>query len=314
MALRHLTYYGQAGITDQIEQNVIWFMRDELLKIGAYFNIASGFLGYNGEDLSLLRPSFQIEHGNFQFWTGLSHQWVWESGLDTSTAAIDAVPIVVSGVYVGTTFYPTATTTGDFAHYIDYNRGGVVFTGSNVASGSVILCERTERAAFIYSTYADEYRKLTQDHLRVLSTTPGSGLDNYSPENRAMLPAIFVGVIKGNSVPYELGAIINFTSYKVNFDIFAEHVGDLTKLRDACHGLEGSALTMFDVDLASAPSGNYPLDFLGRLRDEARLISQLVTLFPFKTGRFLNNSTDRMFSPILPLHRARVTIDFEIVT
>lgn len=308
--LRNLTYYGQASITDQVEQNVIWYVRDELIKLGAYYNIVSGMVDYNNNRIDKLRPIYQPGLNNFQFWGGPSHHWVWETGITPYSNLVES-PIEVSGVYINNAFYATGTT-GTYEFYVDYNRGGIVFTNALV-SGTNIWCERSERAAFVYQTEGDEYRSFLHNYFnRGELNPPGSGLDIFRNRNIAVLPAVFIGSIKGESKPYELGNNVNFGKFNINFDVFSNDLNNLNILRNVCTAIEGHRIELFNVTQAS--TGNYPLDYKGRVHEGTKTRSQLISLFPYDDpGLFLNNAIEKRMPTKLDFHRTRISLDFELI-
>ena len=310
MALRNINYFGQATNRTHIRENVMWMLKESFINAGGYYNISSGTLGYDGSDLSVMAASYQPEHSNFQFWKGMSHQWVWESGIiPTYTGGSD--PIQVSGIYVSGVFYPSGDG-GQYDHYIDYNRGGIVFT-SAMPSGLNVFCDRSERATFIYPAESNEYRELLFEQLRLYDNIPGSGLDTISPEFSSFLPAIFVKVDQSRTTPYELGSMAKFVDFRITFDIFSEDLQQLDFLRDSCLSLEGQPMKTFDVNDVS-DNNKLPLDYKGRLRTGNALIrSQLLSSYPWKTGRFLENAVETKLPDIMPMMRSRVIIDFQIV-
>jgi len=315
MALNNLTVFGQSSSIVQVSQNVEWFLRDAMLNRGGYFNITSGMKNYEGNDISLLKPSYQPEHSNFQFWKGNSHQWIWESGANTNaTYTGGADTILVSGVYISDTFYPTGNLSIPF--YIDYNRGGVVFNSPRPSS-DIIRCDRSERASFVYDADSNEYRTIMKSHLRGLSNTPGSGTDAFAPELSVFLPAIFVSVSNPKNTPYQLGDSSQFKDYKIDLDIFAENKHEFDFLRGFCQDLYLESIEMFDYnDVLS--NNELPLDYLGRFKMEtsnvpAREITALGTKYNWRKGVFLENTRENIFPNILPIHRARVSLEFQIV-
>lgn len=317
MAFKYIQYAGQEGPLQQVESNIIWYLRDKLLEIGAYYNISSGTIGYDGNDWHKLRPSFQPGKSNFSFWSGRSHQWVWESGVNLSFNG-GSQPIRPSGVYINGLFYSTASTTGNFAHHIDYQKGGVQFSGS-LNQTLDVRCSRSERAVFVYPQESDEYRKLTSDWLRSRINTPGSGLDNYPMEYKAFLPAVFIDIDDPKTKPYELGSSSKFNNFRVNFDIFAENDAEFKRLRDICYGLEMITIPMFDVNEVSA-SGDWPLKYNGSLTNDAKMRSVLESVYPYRigptqiNGQFIETTvSSQKFKPFLPIYRGRVSIDFQII-
>ena len=309
MALRNINYFGEATNRTQVRENVIWMLNEAFLSAGGYYNISSGTLGYDDEDLSELTPSYQPEHSNFQFWKGMSHKWGWESGLNpTYTGGVD--PIAVSGIYVSGLFYPSGDG-GQYDHYVDYNRGGVVFTNP-MPSGLNVFCNRSERAAFIYPSESNEFRRILTEQLRVFDEVPGSGMDTLSPELSSYMPSIFVKIEHNKTSPYELGSASKFIDFKIIMDVFSEDLQQLDFLRDACLSLEGQPMKTFNVNEVSS-NNKFPLDYKGRLRGEAQTRSQLLSSYSWKTGKFLENAQEVKMPDILPVMRSRVIIDFQII-
>lgn len=183
---------------------------------------------------------------------------------------------------------------------------------SAMPSGLNVFCNRSERATFVYPSESNEYRKLLFEQLRLYDNIPGSGTDTVSPELSSFLPAIFVKVDQSRTTPYELGSLSKFVDFKVTFDVFSEDLQQLDFLRDSCLSLEGQPLKTFDVNSIS-DNNKLPLDYKGRLRTEAMTRSQLLSSYPWKTGRFLENAIETKLPDIMPMMRSRVIIDFQIV-
>lgn len=306
MVFRNISYFGEITERRQIRENIIWFLREQLLNMGAYYNITSGTLDYGGYDVSKLRPSYQPEYNNFQFWTGLSHQWIWESGIVPYYSG-GSDPIQISGVYVDGNFVPSGSS-GPYEHYIDYTRGGVVFSNP-ISSGTEVRCYRSERAAFVYPSDSNELRQINLQHLRFVENIPGSGIDAMPPEYKTFLPAIFVDVALNRTVPYELGSCSQFKYYTVTLDIAAEDIDRFDVLRDICINLECQSIRMFNLN-----DIDYPLDYLGRLNNNPKVRSELVRDHFWKVGKFKEKSSrDVQLPNIYPLKRGRVFLDFEVV-
>jgi hypothetical protein len=310
MVFRNISFFGEVTETKQVRDNIIWYLRDQLLNLGGYINISSGTLDYTGNDVSKLRASYQPEHNNFQFWKGLSHQWVWESGLNPTYSG-GSDPIRPSGVWVNGSFVGSGTASGSYQHYIDFNRGGVIFSGA-ISSGTDVRCYRTERAAFVYSADSSEFRSLNLEHLRMFSFVPGSGSDAISPEYKVHTPAIFVDTTLDHTIPYELGDVVQFKRFKITFDIAAEDGPMLDFLTDICTNMENLTFSMCDIQDVR-DNQDMPLDYKGRLTPDAKVRTTLVSMYPWRQGRFLENSKCTKFPNILPLRRSRVALDFEVV-
>lgn len=313
MPFRDIQYLGQYSARSQIRENMIWRLREAFTNIGAYYNISSGTYSYDGTtDMAILKPAFRSEISStstgYKFWQGISPDWVWEDVSPQYTGGSN--PIVVSGITINETFYPTGTT-GQYSFYVDYARGGVMFN-NELNSATQIYCNRSERAVFIYPTKSSKYKTLFVEHLKRFETyTPGSGNDSMPSELRSFLPAVFVDVTQSNGSPFQLGDINNLQNYTVSFDILAENAALHDTLVDSTLSLASQGTKLFDVNKA-VENKKLPLNYKGELENKITT-DQLYALYPWKTGRFDNNPVEIEGYTALPLYKSTVTIDFEIV-
>ena len=310
MVLKNVNYFGQATNRTQIRENIIWYLRDSFINAGGYYNIASGTLGFDGTDVSLLQPSHHPDKGKFQVWKGLSHEWVWETGIN-ATYAGGASPALVSGVYIEDVFYPTGTT-GTYAFDVDYGKGAIVFKNKSFASGTKIWAERSERAAFVYPAESNEYRQIIYEHERVFNDPPGSGQDTFGSNLKAFLPAVFVDVSHGRNKAYQIGSNSHIKTFGITMEVFSEDLRQFDFLRDACIGLETQSFTMYDSNTVQS-SGAYPLRYDGTLSPTPQQFSGLVDLYPWKNGSFGDLVVERKVNSPLPLQIASIKLEFEII-
>lgn len=312
MPFKNITFFGQVTDSSKVEENVIWYLREGLLNIGGFYNMSGGIVDQHGIDVSNLRPSYLPGSSGFQFWTGRSHQWVWESGIAPTYAGSEP-PIVVSGVYVTGAFVPTGTT-GTNEIRVDYNRGGIYFVNRVFASGIAITANRSERAAFVYPNESNEARAIIDGHLAALQDyPPGSGEDVNAREFSTYLPAVIVDVDLVSTTPYELGSATQHVDYKVTFDVYSEDKGNYELLMDVCRGLRKKAFVMFEPnDLES--NNAYPLDYLGQRRFTNSSRNRMVELYPWRRGQFDETPRSTKFPSLMPVHRGRVSLEFRIVT
>lgn len=310
MALKNITYFGQATNRTQLRENLILKLKDSFIGVGGYYNIESGVVGYDGEDLSELKPSVYPGESNFKFWRGLSNDWVWESGTQINFTG-GSEPIVVSGIYIDNAFYPTGIG-GQYEYYVDYLRGGIRFINTAITSGTSVRVNRSERASFVYPNESNEYRQLMMEHQRFFNEAPGSGVDSVPMHLKAFLPAVFVDIQMDRNRPYELGSSAMFKSFRVDLDIFAEDLRQFDFLRDACISLEGSTINLFDVNQVEQ-SGFYPLNYRGERNENPQSLSGLLDLFFWKKGKFSENIVERRNYTPYPLHSSTITHRFEIV-
>lgn len=309
MIFRNVNYFGEYTPRSQIRENIIWQLRESLINLGAYYNISSGNIGYGGEDISILKPSYRPQDTGFKFWRGLSADWVWESATPTYTGGQQ--PISISGIWMNGTFLPTGTT-GNNEFYIDYARGGVVFA-SEKPKTTIVACNRTERAGFVYPTKSTQYKTLFVEHLRQFeSYVPGSGVDALPPELQAFLPAIFVDVTQTNGVPFQLGNIDKIQNFEIVFDVVCEDPFSHDVLSDCVLSLASQGTVLFDLNQAIS-NNKFPLDYKGALINQTAASSGLQALYPWKTARMEDNFIENDGFTTLPLYKTTIAGEINII-
>lgn len=133
---------------------------------------------------SRLRLVDDPRYTNGQVWATFHPNLVWESGS-------------ISGVYVGNTLYPP-TTTGTYAHHVDYPNGVVRFDMA-IPTGSVVDLPYSYK--YVTVTQADGLPWFEELQSRTRSDgdfAVGSGQYEILPENRLALPII--GIEGGDSL------------------------------------------------------------------------------------------------------------------
>jgi len=306
---RGINYFGQSTVRTIIRENVMVKLSQSMIDGGGYYNFNTGVIGYDGQDFSRLRASYKPEFENFRFWAGSSSNWVWETQNPTYTGG--AAPIQVSGVYISGVFYPEKNG-GQYDHYIDYARGGVVFTNPQ-PSGLAVQCERSERAGFVYSSIGPEYRKIFNAHLRNWQNSPpGSGYDEISQDIKAFMPAVFVDIKRSDGDPYELGSTVRMDRYSIAFDVITEDPIHYDFFVDMCNSLQDQSMIAYDIDQARINSA-YAHNLDGTLNINRKTFDQRSSSYPWKGVRFLGNSSEIDSFIALPLIRGSVVMDLEII-
>lgn len=310
MLFRNIGQFGKLTTRSLLRDNIISALSQAMIDAGGYYNFATGTIGFDGHNFSRLRPSYRPEYGNFRFWAGSSSDWVWES--QNATYQGGAAPIQVSGVWVSGLFY-AENNGGTYNHYIDYSRGGVVFTNP-LPSGLNVFCQRSERAGFVYSSTSPEYRKLFNAHLRNWEDSPpGSGYDEMPQEIKAFMPAVFVDIKRSYGIPYELGSSTRMDRYTISFDIVAEDMIHYDFLMDCCVSLQSSTIAAYDSNSIYA-SGFYGLSYDGSLNANRLSNTQRSTSYFWKSLRFTEDAQETDSFIALPLIRGGVAIDLEVFT
>jgi hypothetical protein len=190
-----------------LKSNLEYWLNDKLLREGLYRNISIGDTDIYGRDMSAMAtvdddPTFSIAG---QVWQSAFKNWVYEDGIPSSVSGI-APPTVASGVTVNGTFYPQATTSGAFAHFIDYPNGRVIFP-------SPILTSSLVQADFSYKEVTVDFaEKFDNERLDLLTETSikdnpqQSGTVTHPSKNNRTLPAIWIDFLDRENDGYELGS------------------------------------------------------------------------------------------------------------
>ncbi len=261
--LKGVTVWKKDTHTNNLLYGTIDFFRWGLLQIGAYENItqsppSSGVFGGDRFRLPLHEdPSYTLG----QAWRGFRPDWVWESGVDFSPA-----PIVASGVSVDGSFHPSASTTGTFAHYIDFPRGRVIFD-SPIPTGSLVQANFSPRSISVVSAEEVGIQEALYDSHRVdratFLTSQTSGLWNRLQEISQTLPMVAFEVVNSNFRPRELGGG-NYIDTDFLVYILSDNPDDRNQLEDIIKYQHEKAFWLYDRgDIKTSPAYPISLDFRG---------------------------------------------------
>jgi hypothetical protein len=236
------------------------------LEKGNYQNVSLNEISPNNQDYSLLRMSTVTSYPSGTIWEGFRQNWVWQSGISYTPS-----PIVgsnndnpgISGVYVNNTFYPS-TSTGSYAHKIDYFNGRVVFN-SGLPSGSKVQAEYSYK--YINVIYSNSLPWIREIQYRTLEMPPSfnnktNGDFNLPPEDRVQLPAIAVEVVPRRTLRgYQLGGG-QYVETDILFHCLAEDEFTRNKLVDIVSLQNEKTIKMFNSNMIGN-SGAFPLDHMG---------------------------------------------------
>ncbi len=299
--------------THQLKYNFKFWLDHNLAEQGAFFNVNLGTLGWQDDDESRLMPvndpRYTEPDGSFCtsgafIWEGRGKEWVWESGLNVGT------PIQVSGVYVDDIFVSNSST-GNFAHHIDYSNGRVIFNGP-VDTRSTVRAEYSWRQVFVGFSDFDEFRQIireaTVEQFEEFDAAPGSGLAIHSKENRVYLPSIFIEPGEGTTIGgLELGGG-QIKGRTVTFHVFASNEHERDLLVDLLEIQNATRIIFFDLNEIPLP-----LDFDGSLASGAKTWPDLTADHAWKKIR-IEDVESRPISPGFTggIWRAQVTYDLQL--
>jgi hypothetical protein len=255
--LRGVAEVGRPLLSDQLQTNLVSFFQWGLLGAGGFSNVRTPASGAYGGRFDRLQLCDDPYYQKGQVWQSTQPDWVWESGVEYHTQ-----PIRVSGVNVDGVFYPSSTT-GAFAHTINYPLGRVTFD-SPVNPTGVVTCEFSHRSHHFYAADCPWWRELQQRALRPDDShygQYGSGAYSVLAQNRIPLPAVIVEAVPNTSrTPLECGNDMAVVRQDVLFHIFAETPYDRAWLHDCVTLQWPKRLVMFNKDWMLDRPESFPLD------------------------------------------------------
>lgn len=262
--LKGATSVNKALLNAQIETNLISFFEWGLLQLGAFGNVYINSSGHYGGNQSTLTLTKDPRYNNGQVWQGFRQNWVYESGIQAA-----AQPIIISGVYVNGTFYPS-NTTGAYKHHVDYIRGRVVFD-SAISQTAVVKAEYSYKYVTVVDAETPWLRQLQKNSYRLDDShfsASASGEWAVIGENRLQLPAIIVEVESNRGfLPYQLGQG-QYVNQGVNIHIIGETPFDKNQLMDIVSNQNNKTIYLYDRNVVR-DSGLFPLDYRGALNSGA---------------------------------------------
>lgn len=245
----NVNFWGESLLSDQLEANLYLYFNWGCLGIGGFTNVVVPTSGVYGGNAHQLRLSEDMNYEEGQVWEGFRRDWVWETGIDYQYQ-----PIHVSGVYVNGDFVPVSST-GIYAHKIDYPNGRVIFNAA-IPANSTVTCEYSYRACHWTTADSPWWREVQQNSLRVDDPqfmAYGSGAWSTLSQNRIQLPAVIIEATP-NSQRYgtQLGGG-QTVSQEVNFHVLTESHADRKFLHDLITNQWWSRLNGFDKNTMLFP-------------------------------------------------------------
>lgn len=307
--------FGEASISLQLQANLKMWLDWGLLEAGGFNNATIPSSGQYGGLNHILKSQNDPSYTSGQVWQGFRQDWVWETGVQNAT------PLNTSGVYVNNTFYPTSTTTGAYAHRIEFPAGRVVFTNAIAPTGKV-EANFSYRAVQVNHTDTNKwFNEIQQGTFRSDDSQfslYGSGDWDRNQNTRTQFPAINIELpVRVRSTPFELGDLINNTYINVVFHVVGESAQDAKKIADMIFAQRDRTIFLFDVNLMA--SGNaFPLNEYGSRNSGFKTYPHFLNLvadsgYRWKRCRFTNTSMENVgeFGP--QLYSYAVRSDLEVL-
>lgn len=294
---------GEVNDITQVENNLIAWMNHAFLEVGGWVNITTGLVSAYSGNPSVLRPVNEPGYTQYSVYQAFRKDWVYEN--PDSIEYANGEPIVCSGIYVNNTFYPTATTSGTYAHIINFPAGQVRFTNNGV-SGVTVKAEYSYRLVQVVKGDAADYNNIEfysnrSDTASFLQF--GSGAQDRSWQNRLQMPGVLVTLGTRYTKPWQLGTAASWVFQTVNFHIFAEDKFWRDQLASILSWQEWKTIRMLDFNRLNT-SGQYPLNIYGSINPSGKMYPDLV-LTRDQGGFYLQDLrfTDTTISNIQKIHK-----------
>lgn len=252
------------GVTDWLSdgysQNLYYGMIDWLkfafLQVGAFQNVAiSSPSGIYGGHPSILRAVKDPNYTDGQVWEASRADWVWETGVNYSTH-----PVKSSGVYVGSTYYPTTSTSGTYSHYINYPLGRVIFN-SPIGINSIVKTQYASRTISVVKAKEPWFTELLYNSHKINYSDYISATGSYSQlgQARRQMPLVGVELVnrRGYS-PFQIGGG-QYVRQDILFTVLAENEDERNKIVDILSNQNDRVIGLPDYTKIKS-SGTYPID------------------------------------------------------
>lgn len=311
--LKGVTHLQQDYISNNLIYSLIDFFNWGFLQIGGFQNISypatSGVFGGNKAKLRLVDDA---RYTRGQVWEGFRGNWVWESGIE-----FDVQPIRTSGVYVGTTFYNTLTTIGQYSHYVDFPRGRVVFNTAIPATSNVYASFSPRYVGFVDAD-SQFIQKLMFDSNDVSRPDFILSSGNWSEwqDTRIQLPVVGIKALdSAKFAPYQLGGG-QYCIQDIVFYIISDNPYDCRQITDIIRSQNDKLIWLLDR-AAMKSSNRYPLslNYQGSPVPSAIQYPELVaeSVGYRWNGLYLTNAITMTPNPVNNLFRSVVRFTSEVI-
>ena len=265
--LKGFDNFNKYSYLENLEKNLIMFFDWGFINKGGFqtFNIPTS--GAYGGEYSRLRPVDDARYSSGRIWESARLNWIWESGVSSSTP-----PIAISGVFVNNVFRPV----GDGTYRIDYPDGRIIFNSGIALNAVVRVAHSTKWINVIPSNSVPWLRKIQQNSFRVDNSNflTGSGdWINYG-ETRLQLPFVAVEIVNDRYTGAALGGS-QFCHARAKFYVVAEDTPTVNRIANAISSQNDKTLFMFDSNRMAAEN-RFPLDPYGSIASGAMTYPQLV--------------------------------------
>ncbi len=246
---------------ESIEENTKDFFNWGLLEAGYFtdINIQTSNLGSSGSFAYNLNPVVSTDVLPGRTWQSPKINFVHENNLESTRQ-----PINISGVYVNSAFYQTSTTSGAFAHNINYPQGRVEFNNP-ISPTSVVQLNYSYKNVGIYDQNQPWFKQLIFDSFGYESPTLSSpsGVYRLLSDNNIQLPCMVVENIGPIGLEgKQLGDSSLWLDNGLLFHVLTETPSERNDIVNLICNQKDRSLNLYDPNIVAA-NNYYPLTYRG---------------------------------------------------
>lgn len=302
--------FARDNLGTVLEENLVGFLRWGLVNAGAFVEVPVRTPGtpdpYGDETLY---PVDRDGVAPGRIWEARNPDWCYEVGLDASPG-----PTVASGVYVNGTFHATASTTGPYAHALDFPHGRATFT-TPLPPSSVVQVAHAYRRVAVFRPDRPWFRPVVLGQFGVGQSEQldRAGVIQRLTDDRVRVPLVCVqALVERSSYGYGLGLGMDIQRRPVLFHLLADSPDDLKNLADAISFQKQSTIRLYDTN-GPRLAGVSTLDFAGMPVPSGPQYPDLLDAYPLAHAFFASCSGSDV-SAALPLFRGIVRAEIEVLS
>jgi len=238
-----------------LKLNYKFFADMTFLREGGYSNVASGQTFYDGGVTSVFLPDLEAPDyygmSAGQVWQSPFRQFIYESGVVLDGLITQAVPTIMSGVYVNGSFRAQDDST--YSHHIDFLQGRIFFD-------SPLPLDTQVHADFAYRHVRVDFehafnQQFSDGYIESkYATNPETSFQLVYPSgNKQPFPAVFIEIDRRSTKPYELGNRSLTITDEVKFHIWALDDLQRDNIVDILSSQENKTIPLIDFNKMPMP-------------------------------------------------------------
>ena len=275
--------YGFVGINNIQENtvptvllnNLVSFVDWGFLDKGGFTNLTRPASGMYGGEKTTLKLATDPNYTNGQVWQSFRQNWVWQSGVSTTTQ-----PSQISGIYVNNTFRPYAynPSSGFYCgsgYRIDYPNGRVIFD-TPLPPTSIVSTNYSYKTVLVDKSHGYPFFREIQNGSMRLDQNFFTSSGDWAKlgDTRVQLPAVFIELADEEFRPLQLGGG-QWLETDFVFYVLAENKSVCNNIADAIAFQKERTLKIYNSNTVSK-SGIYALNHDGNLINKSYTYPYLI--------------------------------------